>query len=326
MNLNPVAVFNELSLPSEPVGDNVVQDLVSSVSNVVLALRKIRKDVVLSSPGVSFPEWPLTVEGETFASLSSRHGGRTMEQWRLVQSALSKAPYLRAPRVPGSGPSRDSEDREAIAARHSYDGSPAIGLGVAALHEQVAVSLPTCRVWTDSTITLLQRATEHSATSTASEVVPIEVRHVSDPTHCQTHELHIREMSLPFSYGGSDLWAQRGQLFPGVDFLDRVKDDLVGIKPKDPSLLQIHSRLRELSDAACHWHITHGASPVWHSKVTPESAQRKKLCFFTNKNGAAQCYDLHARFTPGAGRVHFAVNRPESSPHITVAYIGSKLT
>lgn len=55
----------------------------------------------------------------------------------------------------------------------------------------------------------------------------------------------------------------------------------------------------------------------------PVTAQRKRLCLFRDLDGEEECFDLHGRFTPGAGRLHFRLV-PEDKA-LRIAYIGAKL-
>lgn len=63
--------------------------------------------------------------------------------------------------------------------------------------------------------------------------------------------------------------------------------------------------------------------PVWRSKITVEGEQRKLLCRFTDLDGQVRVFDLHGRFTPGAGRVHFRLVPEEGKAR--VAHVGLKL-
>jgi hypothetical protein len=57
--------------------------------------------------------------------------------------------------------------------------------------------------------------------------------------------------------------------------------------------------------------------------VTPEAEQRKRLCMFVDLDGIERLFDWHARFTPGAGRIHLRLVPEEGKARI--AHIGLKL-
>ena len=81
--------------------------------------------------------------------------------------------------------------------------------------------------------------------------------------------------------------------------------------------------LMKLEHAVADWSADRLALPPWRSKVTPEFEGRAHLCRFFDIDGVERTFEWHARFTPGAGRLHF---RLVSEDHTArVAYIGNKL-
>jgi hypothetical protein len=93
--------------------------------------------------------------------------------------------------------------------------------------------------------------------------------------------------------------------------------------PGFKALRQVDDRLRELDDTVAEWDPTEQAFPAWRSKVTPEGATRKRQWTFKDDSGVERLFDLHARFTPGAGRIHFCLV-PETERRMLIAYIGLK--
>lgn len=59
--------------------------------------------------------------------------------------------------------------------------------------------------------------------------------------------------------------------------------------------------------------------------VTPESEGRKGLCNFMDLDGVVRCFDLHARFQPDPGRIHFRRVATGGEGRLRIAYIGRKL-
>ena len=109
--------------------------------------------------------------------------------------------------------------------------------------------------------------------------------------------------------------------FPSIKFLPRVRNDLDNYSAHSFELDQVIERLAELQATIAAWNGD--ALPSWRSKVTPESQSRQELCEFADCAGRTHNYELHARFTPGAGRIHFRLLHAERK--IEVAYIGKKL-
>ncbi|MGY4710951.1 hypothetical protein ACXDF8_15545 [Mycolicibacterium sp. CBM1] len=117
-----------------------------------------------------------------------------------------------------------------------------------------------------------------------------------------------------------DIWQFRSIIYPRLRFLRGCRDQLYAVEPL--ALKQVADRLRELNESATGWEAGTPA-PVWKSKVTPEYAGREKFCRFLDDSGNVNIYEMHARFTPGAGRIHFRLLYQEGM--IEIAHIGKKL-
>lgn len=85
------------------------------------------------------------------------------------------------------------------------------------------------------------------------------------------------------------------------------------------------SRLRELDDAVAAWDTKVMREPEWKSKVTPESesSNNEGRSGFEDLDGRPRLFDLHARFTPGPGRIHMRLITEAGK--VRIAYIGRKL-
>jgi hypothetical protein len=94
-------------------------------------------------------------------------------------------------------------------------------------------------------------------------------------------------------------------------------------RPGIPALKAVAERLAELERAVAEWDPARRAEPEYRSLVTPEHQTRKWLCWFVDLDGASRLFDLHARFTPGAGRLHFRLEGAARSA--VVAHVGEKL-
>ncbi|MBT2543236.1 hypothetical protein J7E99_21670 [Streptomyces sp. ISL-44] len=83
--------------------------------------------------------------------------------------------------------------------------------------------------------------------------------------------------------------------------------------------------LARLEESAARWDPAEAAVPAWQgARITPEHERRRLLCHFTDEEGEEHCYDLHGRFTPGAGRLHFRLMPNEGA--LEIAYIGRKIS
>jgi hypothetical protein len=119
-------------------------------------------------------------------------------------------------------------------------------------------------------------------------------------------------------------WQVKGDVYPRLAFLDAVESQIGDLEAE--ALNQVLMRMAELDAAVEEWaqlrEVDRPHQPNWRTRVTPESETRRKKCFFV-ENGESRLFELHARYTPGAGRIHFRIDRP--SMRIVVAYVGWKL-
>jgi hypothetical protein len=79
----------------------------------------------------------------------------------------------------------------------------------------------------------------------------------------------------------------------------------------------------DLELAIAKWIIEDAPLPTFRTKVTPEHQQRRKKFIFKDLSGTARYFDLHSRYTPGAGRVHLWCDR--TNGFATIAHVGEKV-
>lgn len=110
-------------------------------------------------------------------------------------------------------------------------------------------------------------------------------------------------------------------VFPDLEFLPRVQDNLA--KLSTAWVEPVKERLAELQTATARWDVTAQPAPDWLSHVTPESQSRRQLCQFVDLDGTVRLFEMHARVTPGAGRVYFRLDGAKGK--LVIAHIGQKL-
>ncbi|MEU7070245.1 hypothetical protein AB0B30_18285 [Streptomyces narbonensis] len=196
------------------------------------------------------------------------------------------------------------------------------GIGAAHMMDSLAVSLPVSLAWTGAWLDVtVRRLVETEVGDLAMEEATEPVRHSACRADLSTHEKWGCSAGLDAVDSPQQLWDQRADFFPHLQFLPRVQDDLATLDLK--WFAPVRSLLARLEASAALWNTDDERVPQWQgAKVTPEGEQRKKLCEFTDLNGAVECFDLHGRFTPGPGRLHFRLVREEGA--LRVAYIGRK--
>jgi hypothetical protein len=196
------------------------------------------------------------------------------------------------------------------------------GIGTAHLMDGLAVSLPLSQTWSGSWLDVtVRRLVETDTGDLAMDEATERVRHSARRADLTQHEKWGRSAGLDAVGSSLQLWEQRADFFPHLQFLPRVGEDLERLELK--WFVQVRGLLARLEASAALWDPAASAVPAWQgAKVTPEHETRKRLCYFRDLDGVDRCFDLHGRFTPGAGRLHFRLV-PEDGA-LRIAYIGQK--
>jgi hypothetical protein len=313
MPRSALAVLNELSIPDQGrFSDAELESLIRELVDTLRAARRVRPDLALVSQQ-NFPTIPVGQNGLTLAAFLQQRGGRSRELLRFTLGMLNHAPFSNAPST-----TLPEDDEEFLCGERRAD-----GLGLAASNKQLATSLGLVE-WQESTVAIERRWLEEKDDGVLESAEPLNALQVASVEHVTVHEQFLRELSLPDPITGPALWADREQVFPSLEFLPRVKGQMTRLAPGSAALAQVVDRLRELDEAAANWDPRATPHPQWKSNVTPDSSSRKRRCDFVDIDGTTRCFDLHARFTPGLGRIHFRLE-PEGRARLIVAHIGRKL-
>jgi hypothetical protein len=300
-------LLNELSYTSVSARQDDVSAALDGFVRVLRSIRQQRSDVALVTE-VRF----LDLELPGGFSLRKWAGdGRNRDKMRYLMALRNRAPYSSA-----------VADRRLNEVEHLHAGRACVGLGAAYLVDGLSISLRLGDAWNEPYLAVVQRAlTEGDDGDITLTESAVSVRHAATEPHVTVHQDWLAESALVAVTSGSQLWDLRESLFPHLHFLDRVKDDLAGL---DLAWLRpVRERLAELDKAVRSWNPKLVPAPAWFSKVTPESESRRKLCWFELPDGSTALFELHARFTPGAGRLHFRLDRENA--RIEIGYIGRKL-
>ena len=150
----------------------------------------------------------------------------------------------------------------------------------------------------------------------------VQIRHAAKIEHARSHEEWIKTFGLTDLRYGSEIWEARADLYPNLQFLSDVRAQLYGLRLD--WVVSVAYQLRKLDDAIEEWDPKLKREPGWRTEVTPEYEQRKhRYGQFTDLDGTERFFDLHSRFRPGQGRIHFRLVPEERKARI--AYIGLKL-
>lgn len=286
-------------------------EIATALNDFVVLLREIRRhrsDTALVTEAAFFD---LDI-GTGFSMRQWRADGRHRDAARFIQSWRSRAPFssVLAGEIPHT-------------MEYSYDGRTARGLGVAHLSEGLAVSLRLSSLW-DASRLLLRRCSlaENNAGDVFFEHTDEHVRHASRMCHVVEHCHWMCETGLRDVSTGAELWRVRKDVFSYLRFLPRVADDLEGLRKEWIS--PIKELFAKFQEAVARWDPAQALTPTWPPNVTPEHEQRKRLCWFDDPvAGRALLFDVHARFTPGAGRLHFRWDATKRE--VIIGYVGQKL-
>lgn len=154
-----------------------------------------------------------------------------------------------------------------------------------------------------------------------------EVRHISSVEHIYGFETWIKTRARVSILNGQELWAKREELFPDLIFCDGVKKQVLSLNARNMGFNQIISTLRRLDDYCKAWSEGSFDMEKVGTKISPESDNRKRMfrdkLTFRLPDEREELFSYHARFTPGAGRIHFF---PDSDIRkLYIGYIGDKI-
>lgn len=317
MTRTALAILNELSIPvaDDCLSDDALEATVAEFVATLRAARGVRRDLALVSherlSGV-----PVTADRRTLAVFLNQRGGRARELWRYILALRNHAPFSAAPSI----------ELANMEEEYKFDEVRANGLGIASTNRQLAVSLQSSK-WGEPAVELQRQWFEEKGDGDIFlQTEAVSATHAASPLHITEHEGFLRQITLPQVVTGDALWKDRQALYPHLDFLPRVERLLSKIPSGSSALKQIRSRLAELEGATATWDHEREAHPKWLSRITPEDEQRKRLCQFDDLDGKSRCFDLHARYTPGPGRIHFRLAATADGPRLVIAHIGPKLS
>jgi hypothetical protein len=304
--------LNELSQPRGNISPVVGQRIVNELVSLLHRIKRERNDVVLLSAG---PFKSLTI-GDNYTMQNWFNDSDRREEQRFLRNLDDRAPFSVGLADLGS-PDLSIEYRS--------EGVRVEGLGLAHLLGGFAISFHQEERWCVEAIQLSRFALEEDVNGNLEvRQTSVEARHAARNHHVALNRDWLSEACRESAKNSDDLWLRRADLFPHLDFLGRIERQIRALHPAHPWFSAIVERLNELNSAVAEWKPATMAEPDYCSKVTPEGESRRKLCWFDDQDGVSRCFDLHVRFTPGAGRLHFRLDG--TRVRATIAHIGEKIT
>ncbi|WP_440063230.1 hypothetical protein ACTAB2_13115 [Pseudomonas syringae] len=297
-----LSFLNDLSHHQREISHEQVKIGLRSLIVLLRAIKRIRPELELHS---SVPISGISLGGaHTLASVGA--DADTRDEWRFIRALDNKAFDL----------SREIAD---LSIEYEYQGQLSAGLGLAHLFDSLAVSF-TFPEWDLTSIDILRRELQEDEELNETTV---SVRHASTLQNLEILRQWCATIPIEHAKDGEELWANREGNFPSLRFLDRTQAQILSLRAGSPELHAICIRLWQLESAAQQWNPRTNPLPTFLSHVTPEHIRRRALCYFNDANGERCLYDLHARYTPGAGRIHFLCDTAQQL--IEIAHIGQKL-
>jgi hypothetical protein len=265
---------------------------------------------------------------ETFINITLAPGYR-LSEWiydplvdrelrRLFLTKVSKSPFIEN--------LLDTKDEE-VDRLHEFKrmGQKAAGLGAAYLYDSLAVSFDNSSEWDNHLIEL--DISEYSEEEKKIIRFTEKVKHSSKLVHLDYLKEWIEDKKKHAIPNGKLLWLKQKELFPHLRFCENVESQISFLTNVNPEFNQVIKRLFELENYCSMWKRGIFTGEGFPSKVTPESESRlkkfkDKLIIFC-PDGETRLFSWHARYTPGAGRIHFAPDN--SKKMIYIGYIGPKI-
>jgi hypothetical protein len=199
-----------------------------------------------------------------------------------------------------------------------FDGLTLAGVGYADLYGALAVSFDHDRRWHLQAVPV--RVTQLTNDDNGERTWRSSVPHATSAEHVAAHRGWLLAKTRRDIRDAATLWAERNGLLPRLRFLPDVQRDLAELQI--PAFIQVVYWLFQANDLLDAWNPEEMAVPPYPPKTTPEHEGRKGLFWF-NDGEERRCFDMHGRYTPGAGRIHFWFSGSER--RIVIGYVGPKL-
>lgn len=299
-----VAFLNELSYPDANLDEPALQQAIAGLVATLQALRKVQGSAALHS-SVALANIPIGDDRWLGPYLSA---GSLRDEWRYLRGFENRAPFRLGL---GEAFGLDSE--------YQFEGERAEGLGLGHAVGTLAISFHAER-WSGPLLSL-DRIYLQADGEVDQDVVQVE--HASTAAHITSHDDWLRRAPLGAMGDGNQLWETRQELFPHLWFLPRVEAQIRSLKAGEVRLSTAANALMDIEVAVSRWDTADGPLPPFLSHVSPEHQQRAEKFKFEDLDGVDRYFDLHSRFTPGAGRVHMWCDRAKQ--RAVIAHVGDKV-
>jgi hypothetical protein len=163
---------------------------------------------------------------------------------QFLAGRLDKAPFVEELH-------RRREATSGFLLQVTYEGAPAVGAGIAHLHDTPAVALGGLAAWeVDPLVVVLTKMDEEEGVLVE---MAVPVVHLCRPEQIDARARLLRDRVLRAVSGGDDLWGRRLELFPRLDFCAEVERQMRGLSGKEFYFQHVVLALSRLDAALAEW-------------------------------------------------------------------------
>ncbi|MCU0546220.1 MAG: hypothetical protein MUE44_29315 [Oscillatoriaceae cyanobacterium Prado104] len=209
----------------------------------------------------------------------------------------------------------------------SLQGSQAAGFKVAHYLEALAISLNSESLWNSSRIKLelIQIDGDENLIEESVEVI-----HASQKNHVLEHANWIKNRLQSERITGMELWNNRDELFPSLQFCDAGNKQLRKLRSGEERLQLVLEILYQLENCAKNWETGYfsleGVSIEVSGESEPTLNKYGKERTFLCPDGKERLFERHVKLRECNWRIYFfAEVSKEGKRKVIIGYIGSHL-
>jgi hypothetical protein len=256
--------------------------------------------------------------------------GTTLRTWilrkaphdtrQLLGRRLEKAPFVEE--LHGR-----QEDARGLLLQVTYDGELAIGAGIAYFCDAPAVALRGTPRWeVDPLIVLLTTMDEERDQLVEG---PVEVVHLCRSEQVDARQQLLRERVLHALSGGDELWRRRLELYPRLDFCEKLERQLRDLSGKELHFQHVVLALSRLDAALAGWTVGSlypGMDSSGESTQTLEHGTYGPMREFICPDGRKRQFSNHLKLRSSNWRIYYWEFRDEAkNGRALIGYVGTHL-